>query len=210
MAEQRMHYVKTIRDAAIPLDSLIHKLTEENAHALNRTRFGISEQWISVHPHPEDRDLVIGLAAEEFSKAGWSSHASSAPREVDPQQPITSMSFGHPRTKTRTGDGEGPKRAWAMRFDIPMPDPSVPITADLIDYYAKQASDIARGLMAQQVVDEEGRMPGTFRQGVDNPHYRPPEREGFPVPVIPVKASNGSGPATAPMPLFGTDPDEDA
>lgn len=206
MNETRMHYVKTVRDAAIPLDSLIHKLTEENAHALNRTRFGISEQWISVHPHPEDRDLVIGLAAEEFSKAGWSSHASSASREEDPAQPIISMSFGHPRTKTRTGNGDGPKRPWAMRLDIPMPNPSVPITADLIDYYAQQASHIVRGLMAQQVVDEEGRMPGTFRQGAANPHFRPPTREGAPTPVIPVKPLSDT---TAPMPLFGADPDED-
>lgn len=202
MTEQRMHYVKTIRDAAIPLDSLIHKLTEENAHALNRTRFGLSEQWISVYPHPEDRDMVLGLAAEEFSKAGWSSHASSTPRNVDPKQPIESMSFGHPRTKTRTGDGDGPKRAWAMRLDVPMPDPAIPITTELIEYYAQQASNVVRGLMAQQVVDEEGKMPGTPGQGMANPHYRPPTREGFPAPIVPVNA-------TAPMPLFGADPDDD-
>lgn len=204
MNDDRMHYIKTIRDAAVPLDSLIHKLTEENAHALNRTRFGISEQWIEVHPHPEDRDLVIGLAAEEFSKAGWSCHASSVARHVDPKQPIESMSFGHPRTKTRTGDGDGPKRPWAMRLDIPMPDPSIPITADLIDYYAEQAGHIVRGLMSQQVVDEEGKMPGTPGQGAANQHYRPPMREGSPTPVVPLNNT-----ATAPMPLFGVDPDED-
>lgn len=200
-----MHYVKTIRDAALPLDSLIHKLTEENAHALNRTRFGISEQWISVHPHPEDRDLVIGLAAEEFSKAGWSGHATSTPSHIDAKQPIVSMSFGHPRTKTRTGDGDGPKRPWAMGFEIPMPDPSTPITTKLIDFYAEQASALVRGLMAQQVADEEGKMPGTPGQGVSNPHYRAPMREGVPQPVVPLNNT-----ATAPMPLFGADPDEDA
>ncbi|QNJ57677.1 hypothetical protein SEA_KEANU_72 [Streptomyces phage Keanu] len=204
MNDQRMHYVKTIRDAAVPLDSLIHKLTEENAHALNRTRFSLSEQWIAVYPHPEDRDLVIGLAAEEFSKAGWSIHAESASRSEDPKQPVISMSFGHPRTKTKTGDGEGPKRKWAMRFEVPMPDPSIPITPDLIEYYAKQAADITRGLMAQQVVEEEGKMPGTWNQGGAN--FRPPTREGVPpiTPVIPLSTT-----ATAPMPLFGADPDDE-
>jgi hypothetical protein len=202
-----MHYVKTARDAAVPLDSLIHKLTEENAHALNRTRFGLSEQWISVYPHPEDRDLVIGLAAEEFSKAGWSCHATSVDRHIDPKQPTESMSFGHPRTKTRTGDGDGPKRPWAMRLDIPMPDPSVPLTAKLIDYYAEQAGHIVRGLMSQQVVDEEGKMPGTPGQGENNRHYRPPMRDGSPTPVVPIKPPNNT--ATAPMPLFGVDPDEE-
>jgi hypothetical protein len=46
-------------------------------------------------------------------------------------------------------------------------------------------------------------MPGTPGQGEDNQHFRPPTREGSPTPVVPLNNA-----ATAPMPLFGADPDE--
>jgi len=173
-----MHYIKLMRDAAPMVDNLIHRLTDEgHAHALRRTKFEFGQTSISVTPAPEDRDVVFGLAVEQFSKAKWGYSSRTLSADEDPKRPTVEMTFNHPRTLTRLGE-EPTKRPWAIGFDIPMPDPSVPITAELIDYYADRARDIARGLMAQQVVDEEGKMPGTPGQGGEQ--FRPPLRGGFP------------------------------
>ncbi|AZS06713.1 hypothetical protein HOU95_gp094 [Streptomyces phage Hiyaa] len=167
------HYIKLMRDASVPLDNVIHRLTDEgHALTLRRTQVTFDQANIFVTPHPDDRDVVFGVYIEEFSKAGWAYGSQTAPASEDPARPVISMSFGHPRTKTRLGE-RPPIRPRAIGFEIPMPDPSLPITTDLIEYYAQRAADITRGLMAQQVVDEEGKMPGTPGQG--GPQFRSPD-----------------------------------
>lgn len=170
-----MHYVKLIRDASIPLDNVIHRLTDEgHALALRRTQIMFDQMTIFVTPHKDDRDVVFGVYVEEFSKAGWAYGSKSLSTEEDPARPVVGMSFSHPRTKTRLGE-RPPVRPGKIGFEIPLPDPSTPLHPSLIDYYAEQAANITRGLMAQQVVDEEGKMPGTPGQGGKD--YRPPTWE---------------------------------
>lgn len=186
-----MHYVKLVRDAAVPFDNVIHRLTDEDHNqALRRTLVTFDQMNLYITPHPEDRDVVFGVFVEEFSKAGWGYGSKMATAEEDPRRPVVAMTFRHPCTRTRLG--ETPKRPWAIEFRMPLPDPSIPIRPELIDYYAARASDIARALMAQQVVDEEGKMPGTPGQG--GPDFKPPKRENeYPTPpkrVTPVPLSD--------------------
>lgn len=178
----RAHYVKVIRDAAVPLDNAIHRLTEAgHSHALRNTQFNFDQMTMYVDPRPQDREVVFGVLIEEFTKAGWGFGSRTATEEEDPDRPVIAMHFRHPRLRTRMG--ERPVRPGKIGFEIPMPDPSVPITADLIDYYAEQAANIARGLLAQQVVDEEGKMPGTPGQG--DTGFRPPDWQPAVVKVDP-------------------------
>lgn len=168
-----MHYIKLTRDASPMLDHVIHRLTDEgHAFALLSTEFKFDQANIHVRPAPEHRDVVFSTCVEEFSKAGWGYGSETLPASEDPARPVVAMTFRHPRTNTRLGE-HPPARPRAIGFEIPMPDPSVPITTELIEYYAQRASDIARGIMAQQVVDEEGKMPGTPGQGSTD--FRPPE-----------------------------------
>lgn len=200
---QHFHYVKMVRDAAPILDSILHRLVEEDsAFAIHGTNFTFADLAVRMEPEAKHREAVFTIAAEEFNKAGWHFSSRLAPESEDPARSVISMTFKHPSTQTRLGRAEdAPSRPWAMSFEVPMPDPNVPITPDLIDFYAKQASDITRGLMAQQVVKEEFKMPGTPGQGVDNPHFRPPMREGFPPPPKPRNARPLNE-------VFGTDPDD--
>ena len=178
-----MHYIKLMMDAAPVMDRVIHRLTDEgHAFALRDTHFQFDQANIFVTPKPEHRDVVFGLLVEEFSKAQWGYGSQTAPASEDPARPVISMVFRHPRTKTRLGE-RPPVRPGKIGFEIPLPDPSLPITTELIEYYAGRASDITRGLMAQQVVDEEGKMPGTPGQG--GAQFRPPTWEPTTVKVEP-------------------------
>jgi hypothetical protein len=169
-----MHYIKLTRDASPMLDHIIHRLTDEgHAFALLSTEFKFDQHNIHVRPAPEHRDVVFGVCVEEFSKAGWGYGSKTTPTNGGIDRPVTlEMTFRHPRTNTRLGE-HPPARPRAIGFEVPMPDPSLPITTDLIEYYAQRAADITRGLMAQQTVDEEGKMPGSPGQGGSD--FRPPE-----------------------------------
>lgn len=190
-----MHYVKLTRDAAPMMDNFVHRMTDEgHALALRRTEFTYDQMNIFVRPQPQDRDVVFGVLVEEFSKAGWGYGSETAKAEDDPNRPVVSMTFRHPATHTRLGAAP-PIRPGLLRFEVPMPDPRVPITTDLIEYYANRAADITRGLMAQQVVDEEGKMPGTPGQG--GLTFRPPAWEPTTVSTIPRPLNEVFAPDTA-------------
>lgn len=174
MGKDRSHYVKTVRDAAMPLDAAMHRLLSTGyAHTWNTTAFDIRDRFISATPAvPDDKGQhVMDVLMEEFSRAGWSGHTESAPRHEDPNQTRLSVSFGHPSSKTRC-DEPPTKRPDLMYFEVPMPHPAIPITPEIIDYWAEQVANTARALMSQQVVKEEWKMPGSPGQGGET--YRPP------------------------------------
>lgn len=181
------HYVKLMRDASVMLDAVIFRLTEERPFALLSTDFTFTQTSVRVRPNkPEDREAVFTIAVEEFTRAGWHYGSTMADAEDDPKRPVVAMTFNHPVMNTYLGNEGRPTRPYAMGFEVPMPYPSVPITKDLIDYYAERTAEIVRGLLSQQVVKEEFKMPGTPGQGVDNPHYRPPNRPAVSPPVKPL------------------------
>lgn len=197
------HYVKTVRDAALPMDAAMHRLiTNDFAHSWNGTKFEIHDRFVTATPRRDDdqAETVMRVLAEEFSKAGWSVHSESLPRHEDPSQRRISVSFGHPSSKTRLGLHK-PARPTLLYLEVPMPDPAVPITESIIAYWSEQAANTVSALMAQQVVTEEGKMPGSPGQGGDS--FRPPAVQQ----VEPYDPS-----ATAPRPLyraFGVEEDEE-
>lgn len=205
MGKDRSHYVKTTRDAALPMDAAMYRLINEGyAHAWNTTQFTINDQYISATPLAADDkgQHVMNVLVEEFSRAGWSGHAQSRPHSEDTNQTRISVSFGHPNGKTRC-DEPPVQRPTLLYFEVPMPDPAIPITPEIIDYWAEQAANVARSLMAQQVVKEEWKMPGSPGQGGDD--YRPPA-------MMKVEPYDPETTQPTPRPLyqaFGVEPDEE-
>lgn len=154
--------INLVRDAAPMLDALMHDVVEEmTGHVWNQVDIKLSAATLSVDITPPAgyRREVFDLAVEVFRRgAGWHYSSVLAPTDEDPERPVVTMKFRHPSTNTRLGEPR-PARPRAMGFEIPMPDPSLPITPDLVRWYAAQAAAIVENLLTQQCVNETGRTP---------------------------------------------------
>lgn len=147
-------YPLVTRDAAPMLDDLIHTLTASgNGFALINTVFRFGQTDIKIKPAKADRDIVFEAAREAFKAGGWHYSSVLADPADEASRPVTEMTFHHPRMNTRIGKPL-PNRPARLGFDVNLPDSSLPLTRELIDYYAAYASEIARSLLEEQAGKE--------------------------------------------------------
>ena len=61
MNRDRSHYIKTVRDASIPMDAAMHRLLAGGyAHAWNTTYFEFHDRHIKATPRADDNRACIG------------------------------------------------------------------------------------------------------------------------------------------------------
>lgn len=136
-----------LRDASPMMDELIHTLTAQGySFALLNTQFRFDQQSVRVQPAKDDRDVVFGAAIEAFAVGGWHYSSTLEDASVDPSRPVVSMTFRHPIQNTRLGEPTPPRPA-RVGFEINMPDSSLPLSREVIEYYSNYALELTRSIL---------------------------------------------------------------
>jgi hypothetical protein len=167
-ANKKTGYPLLTRDAAPMLDAMIHSLTASgNGFALINTAFRFGQMDIRIKPAKADRDVVFEAAREAFKAGGWHYGSEMADPADEPSRPVTSMTFRHPRLSTRIGEPLPPRPA-RMGFEMNLPDPSSPLTQEMIDYYANYASEITRSILVDLANKERLLQPIPLHDALDD------------------------------------------
>lgn len=220
--------LKMARMAAPAIDRAARRLHDAGyAQVMNNTTFSYRQCEVLVQFASEDDYKIAALVvAEEFRAYGWGTGTT-----YDNNNAITGHMTGlrltHPSFLTKTGD-EVRDRPSSWSITGPMPEGNVYLDAETIEHMAQEAAEVVRDMLRLRSLEEHGKLPeGTYdlpeitsnpmetqrdrdvAEHNDEPVNAPQPLPGSPaaavIPVVPLAQA-----ATAPMPLFGADPDEEA
>lgn len=219
--------LKMARAIAPAIDRTARRLHDSGyVQVMNNVTFSYRQCEVLVTFASED-DYKIGalVLAEEARVYGWGTSTT-----YDNSNAITGHMTGlrltHPLFLTRTGD-EVRQRPAMWSVEGPMPGGNVYLDADTIEHMAQEAAEVVRDMLRLRSLEEHGRLPeGTYDlpeivgnpmetqrdrdvaehndEPVDAPQPLPGSPAAAVIPVVPLSQA-----ATAPMPLFGAEPDEE-
>lgn len=220
--------IKMAKAIAPAIDRTARRLHDSGySLVMNRLTFSYRQCEVLAEFASED-DYKIGalVLAEEVRAYGWGTGTT-----YDNGNAITGKMTGlrltHPSFLTRTGD-EVRDRPSTWSVTGPMPEGNVYLDAETIERMAQEAAEVVRDMLRLRSLEEHGKLPeGTYdlpeitsnpmeterdryvAEHNDEPIDAPLPQPGSPAAaVIPVKPLHEA--ATAPMPLFGAEPDEEA
>ena len=148
--------IKIVRAAAPALDRAFAVLPGK---AVRTTRIEFRDLSVVVTPAVEHRDAVLSALTDEFRRDGWG-FSTQFDNECAEDQPDAvadrkSITFLHPLSLTRSGE-QRPERPDTFRIDIPAPDPSLRITAELVQAITAELGAVVLDTFRAQAVAEDG------------------------------------------------------
>lgn len=219
--------IKMARAMAPVIDRTARRLHDSGyVQVMNNLTFSYRQCEVLAEFANED-DYKIGalVLAEEARSYGWGTSTTYNNGNAITGK-MTGLRLTHPSFLTKTGD-EVRQRPALWSVEGPMPEGNVYLDAETIERMAQEAAEVVRDMLRLRSLEEHGRLPeGAYDLPAitSNPmetqrdrdvaeHNEEPVKAPLPLPgspaaaVIPVRPLAEA--PTAPMPLFGADPDDE-
>lgn len=150
--------IKIVRAAAPALDRAFAALSAAGQYkAASTTHIEFRDLSVVVTPVREHRDAVLSVMADEFQAEGWgfsTQFDADSPYDPDSLSDRKSLTFLHPLSLARIG--RRPERPDTFRLDIPAPDPSLHITAELVERVTAEVRAVVLDTFRTQAMAEDG------------------------------------------------------
>ncbi len=108
---------------------------------------------VTVRVGPDNFDQVAEIVIEAFTRDAWTMSTLYDNGDATTGNKI-GWRFGHPITRTRTGDEPTQSRPATLMIELPMPDRSLALDGHMITRMSNDAYNVVNDLLTQQAVVE--------------------------------------------------------